>query len=66
MLRFGFPTEEVKHLAWNFCHVYFLPRELQLAEGLMENSDNEGVNDEVIPLTEEDLAFANLNVSSRY
>ena len=58
VLCFGFPTEEIKRFALNFCFVYFLPRDLQLSEGLVENSDNEALEDEEMALSEADLLLA--------
>ncbi|CAK9075903.1 unnamed protein product [Durusdinium trenchii] len=46
--RHGFPTEEVKRFVLNFCFAYCLPREHHLVDGLVENSDNEGVEDDVV------------------
>ena len=43
----GFPTEEVKSFALNFCFVYCLPRELRPDQHVQENSDNE-VQDEPV------------------
>ncbi|CAJ1394411.1 unnamed protein product, partial [Effrenium voratum] len=60
LLRDGFPTEEVKQFAQNFCFVYGLPRELQPSDKLeawLENSDNE-FEDEPMELEEEDLLAA--------
>ncbi|CAJ1389076.1 unnamed protein product, partial [Effrenium voratum] len=57
LLRDGFPTEEVKQFAQNFCFVYGLPRELQPSDKLEENSDNE-FEDEPMELEEEDLLAA--------
>ena len=58
VFRFGFPTEEVKRHVLTFCFVYCLPRHLQLQSGLAENSDNEGLEDAPVALTEEDLLQA--------
>lgn len=59
--RFGFPTEEVKRFAVNFCFVYYLPRELQCMDGRVDNSDNEGFTDDApLALTDEDLTRAML------
>ena len=58
VFRFGFPTEEVKRHALTFCFVYCLPRHLGLQGGLAENSDNEGLEDIQVALTEEDLLQA--------
>ena len=60
VLRYGFPTEEVKRFAINFCFAYFLPRHLQPTEGLAENSDNENLEDEPVTFLEEDLLQARL------
>ncbi|CAJ1393587.1 unnamed protein product [Effrenium voratum] len=49
----GFPTEEVKLFALNFCFVYCLPRELRPDQHLQENSDNE-VQDEPVFFDKED------------
>ncbi|CAJ1456522.1 unnamed protein product, partial [Effrenium voratum] len=57
LLRDGFPTEEVKQFAQNFCFVYGLPRELQPSDKLEENSDNE-FEDEPMEPEEEDLLAA--------
>ena len=53
----GFPTEEVKSFALNFCFVYCLPRELRPDQHLQENSDNE-VQDEPVFFDEADLEAA--------
>ncbi|CAJ1414058.1 unnamed protein product, partial [Effrenium voratum] len=53
----GFPTEEVKLFALNFCFVYCLPRELRPDQHLQENSDNE-VQDEPVFFDEADLEAA--------
>ncbi|CAJ1379302.1 unnamed protein product [Effrenium voratum] len=53
----GFPTEEVKQFALNFCFVYCLPRELRPEQHLQENSDNE-VQDEGVRFDEADLEAA--------
>ena len=58
VFRFGFPTEEVKRHVLAFCFVYCLPRHLGLQGGLAENSDNEGLEDIQVALTEEDLLQA--------
>ena len=58
VFRFGFPTEEVKRHVLSFCFVYCLPRHLGLQGGLAENSDNEGLEDMQVALTEEDLLQA--------
>ena len=58
VFRFGFPTEEVKRHVLSFCFVYCLPRHLGLQGGLAENSDNEGLEDTQVALTEEDLLQA--------
>ena len=58
VFRFGFPTEEVKRHVLAFCFVYCLPRHLGLQGGLAENSDNEGLGDIQVALTEEDLLQA--------
>ena len=61
ILQRGFPTEEVKRFALNFCFVYYLPRELQCMDGQVDNSDNEGWKDDVqITLDAEDLTKAML------
>ena len=58
--RVGFPTKEAKTLVLNFVFTYCLPRELQLVEGLAENSDNEGLVDELedLELDEDELLEA--------
>ena len=58
--RVGFPTQEVKTLVLNFVFTYCLPRELQLVDGLAENSDNEGLVDELqdLELDEDELLEA--------
>ena len=53
----GFPAEEVKQFALNFCFVYCLPRELRPEQDLQENSDNE-VQDEGVRFDEADLEAA--------
>ncbi|CAJ1389861.1 unnamed protein product, partial [Effrenium voratum] len=53
----GFPTEEVKQFALNFCFVYCLPRELRPEQHLQENSDNE-VQDEGVRFDKADLEAA--------
>ena len=53
----GFPTEEVKLFALNFCFVYCLPRELRPDQHLQENSENE-VQDEPVFFDEADLEAA--------
>ncbi|CAJ1385553.1 unnamed protein product, partial [Effrenium voratum] len=53
----GFPTEEVKLFALNFCFVYCLPRKLRPDQHLQENSDNE-VQDEPVFFDEADLEAA--------
>ncbi|CAJ1431386.1 unnamed protein product, partial [Effrenium voratum] len=53
----GFPTEEVKLFALNFCFVYCLPRELRPDQHVQENSDNE-VQDEPVFFDEADLEAA--------
>ena len=53
----GFPTEEVKQFALNFCFVYCLPRELRPEQHLQENSDNE-VQDEGVRFDKADLEVA--------
>ena len=58
VFRFGFPTEEVKRQVLSFCFVFCLPRHLGLQGGLAENSDNEGLEDIQVALTEEDLLQA--------
>ena len=59
VFRFGFPTEEVKRYALDFCFVYCLPRSLQLQDGLEANSDNEGLVDDVqVTLDQDDLLTA--------
>ena len=60
VFRSGFPTEEAKRNVLNFCFVYCLPRSMQLQEGLAENSDNEGIEDEPVAFDEEDLLEATL------
>ena len=52
--RVGFPTAEVKHMVMNFGFTYCLPREMRLKDGLQENSDNEGLTDELIDLVLDD------------
>ena len=42
------PCEEVKRFVLNFCFAYCLPREHHLVDGLVENSDNKGVEDDVV------------------
>ena len=43
----------------NFCFTYCLPRQHQLVDGLLENSDNEGIEDDVVlALDEEDMLHA--------
>ena len=56
----GFPTEEAKRNVLNFCFVYCLPRSMQLQEGLMDNSENEGIEDEPVAFDAEDLLEATL------
>ena len=60
VIRSGFATEEAKRNVLNFCFVYCLPRSMQLQEGLAENSDNEGIEDEPVAFDEEDLLAATL------
>ena len=56
----GFPTKEAKTLVLNFVFAYCLPRELQVVEGLAENSDNAGPVDELedLELDEDELLEA--------
>ena len=56
--KHGFPTQEVKQFAIKFCEVYCLPRNLQPEAELLENSDDEGIEDEELHLDEEDLLEA--------
>ena len=60
VIRSGFPTEEAKLNVLNFCFVYCLPRSMQLQEGLAENSDNEGIEDEPVAFDQDDLLAATL------
>ena len=60
IIRSGFPTEEAKLNVLNFCFVYCLPRSMQLQEGLAENSDNEGIEDEPVAFDQDDLLAATL------
>ena len=60
VFRSGFPTEEAKRNVLNFCFVYCLPRSMQLQEGLMDNSDYEGIEDEPVAFDAEDLLEATL------
>ena len=46
----GFPTQEARRLTLNFCFAYCLPREMHLKDGLVENSDNEDLEDELVDL----------------
>ena len=52
--RVGFPTQEAKRFTLNFCFAYCLPREMHLKDGLAENSDNEGLEDELLDLALEE------------
>ena len=56
----GFPTQEVKTLTLNFIFTYCLPRQLALTDGLEENSDNEGLVDDLedLDLDEDELLEA--------
>ena len=59
--RYGFPTDEMKRFVLNFCIVYFLPRDMQLQDGLYPNSDNEDMVDDFdLALDEEALDLATL------
>ena len=60
IIRSGFPTEEAKLNVLNFCFVYCLPRSMHLQEGLAENSDNEGIEDEPVAFDQDDLLAATL------
>ena len=61
IFQFGIPTEEVKRFAVNFCFVFCLPRDLRgLTNNLEENSDNEGLEDELLALDENDMLEATL------
>ena len=46
--RVGFPTETVKHQVLSFVFTYCLPRQLRSTGNLEENSDNEGMEDELV------------------
>ena len=56
----GFPTREAKTLTLNFIFTYCLPRQLALTDGLEENSDNEGLVDDLedLDLDEDELLEA--------
>ena len=58
----GFATQELKQLVMSFVFTYCLPRQACLADGLEENSDNEGIVDELVDLhlDEKDLLEATL------
>ena len=60
--RAGFATQELKQLVMSFVFTYCLPRQACLADGLEENSDNEGVVDELVDLAldEKELLEATL------
>ena len=61
VMLFGFPTEEVKRFAMDFCFVYCLPRSLALQDDLAPNSDNEVEDDMMLTLDEDDIAEATLS-----
>ena len=46
--RVGFPTEMAKHQVLSFVFAYCLPRQLRSTGNLEENSDNEGMEDELV------------------
>ena len=46
--RVGFPTETAKHQVLNFVFAYCLPRQLRSTGSLEENSENEGMEDELV------------------
>ena len=60
--RVGFPTAEVKRMVMSYGFTYCLPREMRLKDGLQENSDNEGLKDELVDLalSENELLEATL------
>ena len=60
--RTGFPTVEVKNMVMSYGFTYCLAREMRLKDGLQENSDNEGLTDELVDLAldENDLLEATL------
>ena len=60
--RVGFPTVEVKRMVMSYGFTYCLPREMRLKDGLQENSDNEGLKDELVDLalSENELLEATL------
>ena len=61
----GFPTQEVKRWAQNFCFVYCQAREHSLVHGLMEHTDNELEDDEPLVMTEaERIAVRSTHIRS--